>query len=584
MIPRRLGLPFPFFWALLFIPLLFPFASCSQESPESSTLHFALASKLGNFDPVQSGTTGNQVLQRQCFEGLLQYNPDSPDFEIIGSLAENWEVSKDQRTWLFYLRTDAQFFDPAPNTLWENGKRPVTATDVLTSWLRLADAGEAAVGWFALEGLIEGLDAFRHETAKGHIQSEAAWAQALDEGLPGLRVLSDNRFAIRLTRPDPTFAYRLASPYLLVYPREALMRSSLQFSQHPVGSGPYFLKEWEPGFRALFAPVPNHPRPPRSTAQLEFLWVPQGSTRTLMFQNGELDRLSPLQDSFATLIDGHEPNAELRRRGVNLTVTDMLDLTMLQFNMNDPVVGHLPNDKKGNHNRALLRKALALAFPYKQWNQVVRAGAWGKPATRLLPPGLPESKSIEDIPWRKEDTARALELLSEAGWPKAKGLPILRLELGGTDPTSRDLGTMLTAAWKRIGIHLEVVAQDYGDLVRKMNSGQAQISTRAWTLDWPDAANLLDIFCGEFVAPGINKSNFQDSIFDQALRSFKASTDSKERATFAKTMIGRLTELAPVIPIDHRQSYLLTQPWLELSNLNPFDPLPCASFGVNEQD
>ncbi len=579
MIPRP-SEPLPSFLRALFL-LSFLF-SCSQESTNSQTIHFALASKLGSFDPLKSVTTGNQVLQRQCYEGLLQYDSLSSNYELVGALADTWEISEDQQTWLISLRPDATFFDPASNPIWGNGKRAVQASDVLASWLRLADAREGAAAWFVLEGLIEGLDAFRLATSRGEDEAKTAWAEALDGGIEGLRVIDSHQLAIRLTRPEPTFAYRLASPYLLVYPREALSRSGLQFSHHPVGSGAFYLKEWEPGFRAFFAPVPgsDHSAPPR--VHLEFLWVPEGSTRTMMFQNGELDRLSPLQDAFTSLIENGQPNSELKKQGVKLRITEMLDLTMLQFNMSDPVVGHLPGDSDGNRKRSLLRKALALAFPYEQWHQIVRSGSWAKPATRWLPPGLPESNAIQDIPWRRSDLAQAKKLLAEAGWPEGKGLPPLRLELGGTDPTSRDLGAMLSASWKRIGVQLDSVAQDYGDLVRKMNSGQAQISTRAWTLDWPDAGNLLDIFYGEFAAPGINKSRFHDSQYDQALQAFKSTENPNERIALAKKMLARLNALAPAIPIDHRQSYLLTQPWLEIPTLNPFDPLPCASFRLKE--
>ena len=530
-------------------------ACTKSESRPDTTLRFALASEFGDFDPLHAGSTTDQILQAQIYEGLCEYVPGVDDFSVRGLLAESWTVSADGLTWQFKLRTDAFFFDPSPNPLWPNARRRVTAADVEWSWQRMLNPTAGGAGAFAFD-LVE-----------------------------SMRTIDDETFEVVLANQDPSWLQRLASPYAVIYPQEAVARSALRFGDNPVGSAPYYLSNWEPPHLAVFSSTPDWASSRGAApefSRVEFLHVPEASTRTLMFQRGEIDRLPPLQDAFDSLLDGDQPNAELRARGVTLVQTDTPDLTMIMFNMNDPVIGDIPGDVNGNQRRVLLRKALAAAFPYQQWNTVLRNGKWASPALRLLPPSLTATALCKEISWRREDRKLARELLAQAGWPDGEGLATLHLELGGADSASIDLGRLVQSAWQSIGIRCEFHPQGRAEFSRKLNQGKAQIFTWAWSLDWPDAGNLLQVFHSANSAPGINKSNFRNQEFDFLFAAWSASNDSDERNKLAAQMVAIIDQYAPLIPVDHRRSWLLISSRLFIEMVNPFAPMPCRYFKARQ--
>ncbi|MAW60405.1 MAG: hypothetical protein CMJ94_06175 [Planctomycetes bacterium] len=563
-----------------------PHPDPSQSPAAAQEGRFALTTAPQSFDPLHADATANQVLQRQVYEGLVEYAPGGPEAGIQGLLAASWEASADGLRWRFTLREDARFHDPAEDPLWEGGSRPVFAQDFVESWLRMADPRQGPRGYWAFEGLILGLDEFRDACSASDAEAEQAWQTAREDGVAGLKALGPRTLELRLHRADPWFLNRLASPYFVAYPAEAVARAGAEFLNQPVGSGPYWLQSWTPGSGAILERVPSwrgqtlpDGRPAASIERLRFRYVAEGSTRTLLFEQGEIDRLPPLQDAFARLMPNGELSEELQERGVVLHQVDVPDLSMLCFNMLDEAVGEIPGDAAGNRQRRLLRQAVALAFPYERWHRVIRNGSWGLPARGFLPPALPDAADTADCPYRREDHEAARAKLAEAGWPAGRGAPQLKLDLGGTDPVNLAIGEMFREAMAEIGLEVLVVPNSWAELSTKMRNGEAQIFLRAWTLDWADPVNLLEIFHGAHLAPGINRCNYVDPGYDRDLDALR-NQPAELRGPLLARAVERLNEDLPAIPIDHRKGYLLVQPWLLGVQVHPFDPFPCKYYAL----
>src|SRR5437763_1692541 len=79
--------------------------------------------------------------------------------------------------------------------------------------------------------------------------------------IAGLQVVDRYTLRIRLTHPDYTFAYLLAMPATAAVARETVEAYGTDLGAHPVGTGPYLLREYQrssrivleanPGFRKL---------------------------------------------------------------------------------------------------------------------------------------------------------------------------------------------------------------------------------------------------------------------------------------------------------------------------------------------
>ena len=137
-------------------------------------------------------------------------------------------------------------------------------------------------------------------------QGQGGWA--FEGFISDFKAIGQRSLEIQLFHSDDSLTQRLASAYFAVYPPEALRLSSRRFGDHPVGSGPYFLSAWIPGHEAVFLKTPQwrgQKQNGQAVAEIEkirFTSIREGSTRTLLFQNGKLDRLSPGQDAFHTFL------------------------------------------------------------------------------------------------------------------------------------------------------------------------------------------------------------------------------------------------------------------------------------------
>ena len=99
-------------------------AALAEDVQYKDTVILATATDQ-NFMDGQMNNTNDKVL-RTVYSSLVKRNTDN---EIVGDLAESWEVSEDGLTWTFHLRKGVKF---------HNGKE-FTAKDVKASYDRLLD-------------------------------------------------------------------------------------------------------------------------------------------------------------------------------------------------------------------------------------------------------------------------------------------------------------------------------------------------------------------------------------------------------------------------------------------------------------
>src|SRR3990170_1559431 len=87
--------------------------------------------------PFSAQSVAERQVVALLFKGLVRLGPDD---QLIGDLAERWDVDADGRSWTFHLR---------PGLLWQDGE-PLTAEDVLFTVGALSDpsyVGPGAASW-----------------------------------------------------------------------------------------------------------------------------------------------------------------------------------------------------------------------------------------------------------------------------------------------------------------------------------------------------------------------------------------------------------------------------------------------------
>ncbi len=570
--------------------LLAALSGCGGSAAPAGTAYFALSSAPTGFDPLQANMVSNGMMQRQVLETLTELPAGAAATAAPQPLlAEGWQRSADGLEWIFTLRGDARFHDPQDPPLWPGRTRALEAADVVASFVQHADPRDGRFNtWIAYDDLFPGLDELR-EALHGD-DADALLRAAMTAGVAGIRALDARRVQLRLTRPDGFLLQRLASQAFAVIPRERAFGSAEDRRDRPIGSGPFAVARWDPGQGVVFRAVPGW----RAAADLEagdrrlpqevrFDLVREGSARSLLFDQGRLDRLSLGGEMLAGYVADGALKPEWAARGVRLRPLELPDFNFVVFNWRDPVIGSVPGDDAAETRRRALRRALALACPSDGWLQVVRGGAGGVPVTRFLPPVVPEAAGLPEYPWRGPDLPRARAALAAAGHPDGKDLPELVFDLSGGDALSLSFGELYVQNLAAIGVRCRARPNAWEQVRERMRRGEYQFSLQSWTLDWPDAAQIYALFESAGRGGETNLAQFARADYDAALARLRASAAPEERLRLCQALDAILAEECVGVPLDHRRGYLLIQPWLDGAESQPFDPIACKHLRLGQR-
>ncbi len=548
--------------------------SCSRRSTHDATaVHLSLPARIKGLDPIDQNDAYTGIQSSYAFEPLLEYHYLKRPYELVPKLAEGMpKVSKDQRVYTFKIRKGVKFQDDPSFPLGKG--REVTAEDFIYSWKRLAHPKNTATGWWTLDGKIEGLNEWR---------ARAGREKDFDFQSPvsGLRALDSHTLQIRLRQPNAVFLHALATLPTAVVPREAVEKYGADFGQHPVGTGPYVLKENVPGSKLVWERNPNYRVATypsegmpgdKEAGLLENAGSPlplnnriithineENLPLWLSFLAGELD-LSPVpKDSFGDAVPGGDKlSPELAARGIRLLNFPRVDLTRISFNFASPLLA-------GNRD---LRRALSLAFDSGPMIQTFYNGM-AVPAEGPIPPGLVGYDPDFKNPWRKTNLEKAKTLLAKAGYPEGKGLPALDF-ISVASASSRQVSEYIQREFAKIGVKLNIQAFSWPEYVMRVNKKQGQIWSFGWQAFYPDAENFLQLFYSKNGAPGPNDMNYKNSHFDQLYERAMVLTGEKARIPLYRQMRDIVVEDAPCIFGLHRTEVLLAQPWLRNVKLHNF--------------
>ena len=108
-------------YALAQVPNEFDGTKFQLKAPElnpkrGGVLRYGITCRPPHFDVHQSGTINNLGSQGCMFDNLVRRDPRDSGKTIIPDLAHSWEISKDGKTYTFFLRKDVQFHDGADFT------------------------------------------------------------------------------------------------------------------------------------------------------------------------------------------------------------------------------------------------------------------------------------------------------------------------------------------------------------------------------------------------------------------------------------------------------------------------------------
>ena len=187
-------------------------------------------SDIISFDPLFARTPGAKRAVQMVYEGLVRLDGNG---NVLPAIAKGWEITSDSLSYEFTLRDNIFFQD---SQVFANGLgRKVRPADFVFLFHRMAlkdvppDAGRLFMS-------IEGFEPYFREQRNTYMSRERK-----QNGINGIGAPNDSTLVFNLVHKDPKFLQKLASPYAVVYPREAITADSSKLHNDPTGSGPFQL-------------------------------------------------------------------------------------------------------------------------------------------------------------------------------------------------------------------------------------------------------------------------------------------------------------------------------------------------------
>ena len=582
--------------ALLLAVLLALFGCNPDPYPgeEGAILHVGLRLLPKSFDPPSVEEEGSGKVAANVYEGLLTYHPFARPYKLIPALATDLPtVSEDRLTYTFQLKKGVVFTDD-PSLPGGKG-REVTAEDFLFAFKRFAHPSTTTKGWWLFDDKIVGLNDWRDTLKKDLTAARAAGESpgplwGLEREVEGFEVVDRYTIRFHLTKPYPQFLWVLAMPYTSVYPREAVEHYGAEFRNHPVGTGPFKLVEYNPVYRAVYVRNPTYrdvyfPDPKNKPAErwdgweedekagllvnaggkiplldgMEIRFILEAQPRWLYFKAGYLDFLNPPKDNMDEAIPGGDLSPEMKAQGIRKDPWTELGVVYTCLNTTDEVLSNVD-----------LRRAMALAFDHVWTVKHLYAGQ-AIVAKSLIPPGVAGFDG-DYHPYQADDghaqIEKAKKLLAKAGYPDGVDPETgraLRLvfESSGSGVTQRHFAQRFVDEMRKIGIQIDVVVNTFPQMVDKMRNQQYQVAGLAWGFDYPDAQNVLQLLYGPNKAPGIGSANFDDPQFNRWYEEASVLQDSPERTELYKRMAHMVADQVPWITRTHRIRNNLQHQWLQ---------------------
>jgi ABC-type oligopeptide transport system substrate-binding subunit len=485
-----------------------PFGTSTHGAPAPAsaapTLRLAMPDTSLEVDPALVADEPNVQLANLMYSGLVRLDSS---YHVVKDLASSIRISKDRRTYVFAMRSNARF---------SNGD-PVVADDVRYSIER--SLNPALKSPTSPTYLIDIAGAYEYVTGKA-------------KSVSGVKVLGPHTVQITTRWPVPYFLMELTYPTSYVLD-EKLLKSgpidSTSWYSNPVGSGPYKLKSWVQSKVDL---VPNKyfvgPKPALSHITISLSSLP--TTAIYQYLTHSVDVVSlPQYDH--TLVH----NTGIREQR-------MLAVDGVYMNLQSKLFKSLA-----------LRRALTLALN----RPAIVKGALGGSATPFLgsvPRDQPGYYSgLRPLGF---SPSQAQANLKAAGYPGGKKFPSLTLYYR-EDPAVQQLAGLIVASWHKY-LHINVAIQGLtlNTLFAQVQANKLPIYLFGWLADYPDPHDLLSL---QWETGALNNNvRYSDAHFDKLVEAADVTWNTKNRMSLYNQAQQVLVDDAAWIPlyIPHRLVYV----------------------------
>ncbi len=476
---------------------------------------YGIESEIPNLDPHITFGGSNKRVVFSVFEGLIKRDRANIDFaavpfqppKIVPALAESWEELDGGKRYRFHLRKGIKFHDGTD----------FNADAVVFNFRRIIDP--------SFEFYFE-----RANALKGGPLGFVTSVEKVDDATVDF-VLS-RPWSVFLSQMSGWLAPGLP---LMMSPESIKAHGNEGVNAHPAGTGPFKVKEIEPGVRIVTERNPDYWNGPQPYLDgITYVVMSDQSARVFALESGEVDLITQLS-----------PDNISRLKGEGMTVVESpLSNQMWYMAVN---VAEAP------FNDLRVRQAVNHAIDRKAITDELLQGIC-IPSDSIVFPTSPLYSTKERYAY---DPEKAKALLAEAGYADGFTTKIRVPTSGSSMLIPVPMAEWIQRDLAKVGIKMEILTSDWvtylGFWLKGLEAGEG-FNVMSWASDYDDFW-AVDLFAqGKFG----NTGHVKDQMIDDLYVDFQsAMTDDSQNAVATK-IFDQILEQAYTVPVCSEKINLLT--------------------------
>ena len=475
------------------IPFLFLLVSCSSNHSVSSNSHSKsihspgpptygdwLIRNLGSdpqtLNPVTSSDLYSSYVNDLIFSKMIDVDSDG---NIIPSVATSWNISKDNKSFIFHLRSDVKFHDGVS----------LTAYDVKYTWDKIMDPKSLAENKRADFEYVDRFEVINKDTLRAVYK--IPFSPALESW--GFSIIPKH-----------------------IFEKEDFLKSD--YNKNPIGSGPYVFQKWKSNQYIMLTANNNYWGTKPYLKKIVFKMIPDQTVSFNSLLKGDLDveGLTPLQwKKFSKSSDFENKFYKMNY------YTRSFSYIAWNANGRNPFF----KDKK-------VRQAMSYSLNRELIKEKVFYGLGELCSGPFYPKSWANDTTIKPIQF---DLNKARLLLSEAGWKPGKdgilyknGVPF-RFKFLLT--SSSDLGKRITIIYqedlRKIGVILEPQQMEWATFLERIKDRDYEAATLGWSLSLDPDPYM--IWHSSQIKEGLNYVNYSNPEVDRLIEEGRTTFNVKKR-------------------------------------------------------
>lgn len=404
--------------------LVFLFSSVAVAADRGSEIIVGTDQNTTTMDPAMYQDAASSQVMMHMYETLVAYDAEYKN--IVPYLAESWAYTDDLKEWTFVLKRGVRFHktDNQPG-------REMVADDVKYSFERTLQ-----------------ISPMKRLFMLDHVE-----------------IIDPYTVKLVLNQPFAALLSVLTDVGAAVIPKEDAEKWGKDFSQHPVGTGPYTMSEWVKDSHMSFVRYEDYwnkdatPYPKKLT----FRYIVNKTAMTTALLSKQIHISREVLDQDVSKVEASPEHGIVKGAPCNVYALYM-------------------NSINGPTTDPRVRELFFRAVDVEQIAKILFPEGSGEPAFGPVPPGSwaynPDVKKF----YTAYDPEQAKALLKELG--KKPGELKLRITTS-EDERRKKAAIVAQAMLKKIGVDVEVQSLEWGSFMGVSSKAEADIYAIGWTW-YPD--------------------------------------------------------------------------------------------------